>query len=78
MRIEWYEGLLQLSGNIISRFIFSYSVTWTGVRNSAKFHDIVSCFNSCVTSFLTSIYCLFNDAVNNAEKVARNNRMFSE
>jgi len=67
MRIELYEGLLQLSGNIISRFIFLYAVTWTGVRNSAKFHDTVSCFNSRVTSFLTSIYCLFNDHVNNAE-----------
>lgn len=67
MRIEGDEGLLQLSGNIISRFIFSYAVTWAGVRKSAKFHDTVSCFNSCVTSFLTSIYCLINDAVNNGE-----------
>lgn len=67
MRTELYEGLLQLSGNIISRFIFSYAVTWTGVRNSAKFRDTVSFFNSCVTSFLTGIYCLFNDAVNDAE-----------
>ena len=64
MRIELYEGLLQLSGNIISRFIFLYAVTCTGVRNSAKFLDTVSCFNSCVTSFLTGVYCFFNDAVN--------------
>jgi len=59
MRIELYEGLLQLSDNIISRFIFLYAVTWTGVRNSAKFHDTVGCCKSCVTSFLTQVFVVY-------------------